>query len=115
MEIATENDITPDVAKWLRERAGLPQNEFWRSVASNPASGCRYEQGDTIPRSVRRLIFLTYVAEQPTDASDRDGAERAVHAGRLYHINLAGGRETITAVITETIAQLKKASRALGI
>lgn len=116
MEIATENDITPEVARWLRERAGLSQAEFWRSVASSPASGCNYEQGNVeISRPVRRLIFLTYVAELPTDASTREDAERVVHAGRLYHIDLAGGRETIASVIAETAAQLKKASRALGI
>lgn len=115
MEIATENDITSETAKWLRERAGLTQADFWRSVASNPASGCRYEQGDEIPRPLKRLIFLTYAADLPTDTSDRDGAERAVHAGRVYHIDLAGGRETIAGVIAETVAQLRKASRALGI
>lgn len=116
MEITTENDITPETAKWLRERAGLTQADFWRSVASSPASGCNYEQNNVgIPRPVRRLIFLTYVANVPTEAGTRDDAERAVHAGRLYHIDLAGGRNTIAAVIAETVAQLKKASHALGI
>lgn len=116
MEIETENDITPEAAKWLRERAGLSQAEFWRSVASNPPSGCNYEQGNVeIPRPLRRLIYLGYVAELPIDASTRDDAARTVHAGRLYHIDLAGGLENITGIIAETMKQLRKAARALSI
>lgn len=115
MKIETENDITPAAAAWLRERDGLTQREFWQSVLVTAASGCRYEAGDAVPAAQRRLIYLTYVAQVPTDTSTPVGAARAVHAGRLFHIDLAGGRDNIVKVVTDIATQLRKASRALGI
>ena len=115
MKIETENGVTPSAAKWLRNREGMTLSEFWGSVTSTAASGSRYEAGDAVPQHLRRLIFLTYVAKLPTDTSDSAGGARAIHAGHLFHIDLAGGKETIAQVITETMAQLRKASRALGL
>lgn len=115
MEISTENDITPEAAKWLRDLAGLNQADFWRSVASNPASGCRYEQGDEIPRPLKRLIFATYVADLPTDASDKERAEQAISAGRALQLHNIGGVQRVSAIIAETAEHLKRAIGALGI
>lgn len=115
MNITTENDITPETAKWLREQAKLTQGEFWRSVTASAPSGCRYEQGDAIPHPIRRLIFLTYVAKIPTDTSTREAAEASARAGQLFHINEAGGAQGVANAIADAMAHLKKASRALGI
>lgn len=115
MRIATENDITPAAAKWLREQAAMTQADFWRSVLSTAGSGCRYEQGDTLPPMLRRLIFLAYVAKLPIDASTVDGAQQTLVAGEEYQTALAGGRVGISTILNDVAVHLKKASRALGI
>lgn len=116
MHIQTENDINGASARWLRERAGLDQASFWRSVCATPPSGCNYEQEKTnIPHAIRRLIYLTYVAHLPTDASTKGDSGEALRAGEEYHVARAGGRVGIGNVLNDVANQLKKASRALGI
>lgn len=115
MQITTENAITGAVAKALREQVEMQQGDFWRSVASTPSSGTRYEQGEVIPLAIRRLIFLTYVAHLPATAATEEDAALAIHAGHVFHLDLAGGRPAVAKIIAETAAQLRKAAAAIGI
>lgn len=71
MELKTEKDITGSVAKAMREQLALSQSEFWGAVCVPISTGCAYETGKTaeIPKPVRRLLYLQYVAGLPTDSS----------------------------------------------
>lgn len=84
MNIRTEHDITPETAKHLRAQSGLNQREFWTSVCSNQSSGHWFEGGKrkTIPRPIRALIFLRYVAKLPIDVSSPEAAQAAIGAGK---------------------------------
>lgn len=63
MIIESEKQITPSVAKYLRERSGMTQRNFWESVGSNQTSGHWFEHGKRaiIPKPLRILLFLRYV------------------------------------------------------
>lgn len=80
MKIQTEKQITTDVARTLREQSGLTQKSFWESVGSNQTSGHWFETGKRkgIPRAIRMMIFMRYVAMLPFDFSTPDGAQAAV-------------------------------------
>lgn len=84
MVIRTENDITPSVARSLREKTGLTQKQFWESVGSNQPSGHWYERGKRrgIPRPIRILIFQRYVAGIDLDYSSPEEASAAISIGR---------------------------------
>ena len=115
MEIENENALTGSVVRALREKLDMNQGEFWRSVAASGPSGCRYESGEDIPRAIRRLIYLTYIAHLPTDTSTTEDAQLAKHAGTLFHIDLAGGRKNIAQLVSDTTAQLRKLGAALNL
>lgn len=89
MKIATEACITNAVVKALREDAGMYQNKFWAAIGIGPASGCRYEEGQRIPRNVRILIYLRYVAGIPFDVSTEEGARAAIKLGQAAQMQRA--------------------------
>lgn len=78
MAINNEDEITGDVARALREAAGLPQNRFWGAIGVNQTSGHRYETGnikrDRIPRPVRILLYIKYVIGLPIDCNNPNWA-----------------------------------------
>ncbi len=77
MEIRTEKDITPEVAKHLREASGMTQREFWEEVGSNQGSGHWFEHNKRksgIPRPIRTLLFLRHVIGIPLSVNDPDHA-----------------------------------------
>lgn len=71
MNIETEDDVKALSVRRLRESLELSQAKFWEMVGVSPLRGHRYENGIThsIPRDVRRMVFLHYVIGIPTDAS----------------------------------------------
>lgn len=71
MEIRTEKDITGPVSKAMRDQLKMSQLKFWGAVCVPLSTGCAYETGKTaeIPKPVRRLLYLQYVAGVPTDAT----------------------------------------------
>jgi len=74
MEMITEEALTGEIARRLRERAGLTQTDFWGSVGEFQSNGSRYERGKhTIPRPVRMLIVLRYVIGIEFDVQTTDG------------------------------------------
>lgn len=114
MQISTEKDITPAAATWLRERAGLSQAAFWASVGVNAPSGCRYESGRSIPRSVRILVLMHYVAGLPIDATAPDMLAQLQRLAQLHQIDRAGGQQQITSNITAALALVHEAAGMLS-
>lgn len=94
MTIETEKQITPLVAKSIREQSGMTQRKFWESVGSNQTSGHWFENGkrDIIPKPLRMLIFLRYVALIDFDLSSADTARQAVSIGREISARLEAQR-----------------------
>ena len=84
MDIKTEQDITPEAAFALRKETGLTQRQFWESVGSNQASGHWFEGGkrNSIPKPIRMLVFLRYVAKLDFDVSQPEQADAIVRIGR---------------------------------
>lgn len=107
MDITTENDITPEAAKQLRMASGLTQRAFWTSVGSNQASGHWFEVGKrkSIPRPIRTLIFLRYVAKIDLDVSTPEGASAMVRAGLELSAKLEAERAKAAAEEAARIAR----------
>lgn len=110
MQIATEKDITPAVATWLRGQAGLSQAAFWAGVGVNAPSGSRYESGRTIPRPVRILVLLKYAAGLPFDIKAPDGLVQIQRLAQLDKIERAGGAEQIEENLIAALALMKEAA-----
>ncbi|ACR15002.1 hypothetical protein BcepIL02_gp09 [Burkholderia phage BcepIL02] len=106
MDIKTEKDITPEVAKQLRVGSGLTQRAFWCSVGSNQASGHWFEVGKrkSIPRPIRTLIFLRYVANIDLDVSTIGGAMSMIRIGREISARLEAERAAAAATEAQRIA-----------
>src|SRR5690606_30740935 len=89
IEIKSEQDITGQVAAELRKAAGLKQVEFWSSVGYKHAgAGYTFENSRRalgIPKPVRILIFLKYVAGLPIDVSTAEEAATVVKYGGIMN------------------------------
>jgi transcriptional regulator with XRE-family HTH domain len=114
VDILTENDITGSAAKGLRERAGMRQKAFWASLGLTQSGGSRYEQGQTIPRSIRILMFAMYVAGVNVDATTEEGAAELIRLAKLQASEDADDKEIIGAKMMEAMNAIKVASRALS-
>lgn len=111
MDIQTERQITPEVAKQLRERSGLTQRKFWESVGSNQTSGHWFETGKRkgIPKALRILIFQRYVAKIELDFNTPQAAQAAIAVGREISAKLEAHQAEIAAKQAE--AEAKEAQR----
>jgi hypothetical protein len=109
--IKTEQDITPQAAKELRIASALTQRAFWASVGSNQASGHWFEVGKrkSIPRPIRTLIFLRYVAKIDLDVSTPEGAAAMLRIGLEISAKLEA--ERAQAAATEANRKAKEASQ----
>ncbi|MGX0133059.1 hypothetical protein [Cupriavidus metallidurans] len=87
----TEADITPQIARELRKASGLTQRNFWQDVGSNQASGHWFENDKrkSIPRPIRILIFLRYIAGIDVNVSTPDQAAKVVRVGQDVAAQLA--------------------------
>lgn len=85
MNIRSADDITAAAVRWLRERTGLPQHAFWRRVGVGQPGGWKYEHGiSPIPKPVRMLVYIQYVAGIDIDCRIEAGAAEMVRLGNLY-------------------------------
>ena len=111
MTVRIESEITPDVARQLRSKAGLTQREFWGSVGSNQASGHWFEMGKrkAIPKPIRILIFLRYVAKFEIAADDPNKADVLVRIGNEISAKLDAQRAEEAA--KEATLRAKEAAR----
>lgn len=114
MDIKTEKDITGAAAKALREQAGETQAIFWKAVGLTQSGGSRYEGGQTIPKPVRLLIFIRYVAGLKIDLSTPEGAAQLVRLANLQASELAPHKEQIGAKLNVAMKSIKHASNTLS-
>lgn len=114
MNITTEAEIDGAAAKKLREEAGLTQREFWNRLGLTQSGGCRYEGGQTIPKTVRILLFAMYVAGIRIDPTTKDGGEELRRLGALQRSIHAEDAEAIGKTVDEAMKAVRKASRLLN-
>ena len=113
-QIHTERDVTGEAAKALRERRGLSQKAFWSAVGLTQSGGCRYERGNRLPKPIRILLFITYVARLKIDASTPAGADELC---KLASMQAAGLRPNIARMgekLVEAKSHINKAAGALA-
>lgn len=111
MNISSEKDITGAAAKYLREQANLPQKAFWNSVGLTQSAGCHCEQGQSVSRPIRILIFTMYVAGLRIDATTEQGTT-SLH--RLAQLQASEGADTLEAIGATMLSAKSHLSRALG-
>lgn len=68
--IATEDDLTPQTVRALRQSLGLSQPEFWAAAHASKGIGMRTEAGEAVGKPYRRLIFLQHVIGLNVDCTD---------------------------------------------
>jgi transcriptional regulator with XRE-family HTH domain len=113
-QIRTEQDVTGEAAKALRESCGLSQKAFWSVVGLTQSGGCRYERGNRLPKPIRILLFITYVAELKIDASTPTGAADIRRLAQLQASESAPSAETIGAALITAKGHIRRASNALA-
>lgn len=117
MTVRIEADITPEVARQLRHDASLTQREFWGSVGSNQASGHWFEVGKRkrIPKPIRILIFLRYIAKFEIDAGDPTTADVLTRIGTEISAKLTAERAEVAAKEATRVArEAQKRVRAIA-
>ncbi len=77
MKLQTDSEIDGPAAKRLRAESGMGQRKFWARIGVSQTTGHYYEGGRRIPKPVRTLLFLNYVAGIDVDTGSIEGAERA--------------------------------------
>lgn len=75
MRISTDQDITGEIARQMRRARGLSQPAFWGPVGVRQPAASYYENGRAIPASVRKLLFIRYVAGIEHDPQTKPGAD----------------------------------------
>lgn len=113
MKVATEKQITGSVARALREKSGKSQKEFWQSVGITQSGGCRYEGGAVIPKPIRQLLFIFYVAELKINTSTEDGAQAIIELGELQASIKANERAKIGQSLMKVMEHIKSAQAEL--
>lgn len=109
MHITSEKDITGQSAKFLREQGHLKQKAFWNAVGVTQSGGCRYEQAQDIPRPVRMLIFMIYVAGLKIDASTPESAQQLCRLAKLQASDAAADREKLGETMLAAKSHLTRA------
>jgi len=111
MNVRLETEITPEIAKQLRLDSNLTQREFWSAVGSNQASGHWFEVGKRkrIPKPIRMLIFLRYIAKFEINLDDPITAGALVRIGNEISAKLDAERAEAEA--REATRRAKEAQR----
>lgn len=114
MHIQTEKDVSGTAAKFLREQAGLTQKEFWKSIGLTQSGGSRYEQGQTIPRPIRILLFVMYAAGLKIDATTEAGAAALTRLSHIQASENVADREQVGAKLLDAQRSIKQAQSVLA-
>ena len=56
--------------RMMRAKLNLSQTEFWGRLGATQTSGCRYENGRSVPKAVAVLAHRVYVMGDDIDARD---------------------------------------------
>lgn len=114
MNIRTEQQITGAVAKALREQAGESQTTFWKSVGLTQSGGSRYEGGQTIPKPIRMLVFIRYVAGLKINPSTPEGAKQILELANIKASELSADKAKIGQTLNVVMKHVKDASKELS-
>lgn len=114
MKITTERDIDGAVARTLRKHDGLSQSKFWSEIGITQSGGCRYESGNPVPKPIRTLIFLRYVAGIKIDVTSNEGAQSMIRLGHLQSAYSDPDKAKLGDTISAAMKSLQSASRALS-
>lgn len=114
MDIKTANDLDQAAVTHIRKQAGLTQKAFWEPLGITQSAGCRYESGAPIPKPIRILVFVNYVAGLRIDASTREGAACLMRLARLQASEAAAEAEKLGAKMTEAMHAVRQASKLLA-
>jgi transcriptional regulator with XRE-family HTH domain len=114
MKIETEKDVTGEAAKYLREQSGLTQKVFWSSIGLTQSGGCRYENGQSVPKPVRILIFANYVAGFKIDATTPDGVCGLLRLAKIQASQSAQEAEKIGAKMAEAMSAVRQVNKLLA-
>jgi transcriptional regulator with XRE-family HTH domain len=114
MDIKTESDVDGAAAKRLREQMGLSQKAFWAPMGITQSGGCRYENGHPMPKPIRILVFVNYVAGLRLDAGTPDGAGRLMRLALLQASETAAEAEKIGAKMAEAMAAVRQVNKLLA-
>lgn len=91
MKIENENDITADAMLRLRMDKGLSQTKFWAPVCVSAARGSCYEtRRNSIPKPIKRLLFLYYVLRLPIDSPEIADLTKTVEMNQVREELTAG-------------------------
>lgn len=113
MKITTEAEISAEAVRWLRNQAEMSQADFWASLGIKQPTGAHYEaQRNRIPKSVRILIFVKYVAGIELDVSTEAGGAELARLAVLQEADKAGCEHVGTA-LADAIGYMKLAAQAL--
>ena len=114
MDIKTEQQINGAAACYLRNQAGKNQRDFWTSLGITQSGGSRYENSSKIPKPLRTLIFIQYVAGLSVDASSEAGAAALVRLGKLQASEQADHKVEIGEKLQTVMSHVKRASDTLS-
>lgn len=114
MEINSEKQITGSAARHLRDRVGLTQKDFWEPLGVTQSAGCRYEAGKFIPKPIRILVFVNYVAGLRIDASTSEGVAGLGRLARLQASDAAADAEKIGAKMAEAINAVRQVNKLIA-
>lgn len=98
---SAKTDLNP---RELRRKLGLNQQEFWSAVGVTQSGGSRYESGRNMPKPVKALLSLKYMAG--IDIVDPRLADQVLVGKYLEETN----PETFKQVKREAKAAAKKKS-----
>lgn len=77
MRVRTDKEVNGITARYLREKAGMSQRDFWDTLGASQTAGSHYEQGKRpIPQSLKTLLFIKYEAGLKFDTGTVEGAEK---------------------------------------
>lgn len=114
MDIKTDQQINGIAAKHLRIQSGKNQRDFWTGLGITQSGGSRYEGGATIPKPLRTLIFLQYVAGLNIDASSEEGVASLVRLGKLQASEQAENKVEIGAKLQTVMSHVRQARDTLS-
>ncbi len=102
----TEDQITGEIAKDIREKLGMRQSKFWNPIGVQQSVASRYEQGlSPIPQSVRILLVANYVAGVRIDTTTPEGVEGLSKLGSMQSSHSAA-----RSIASSTRKELNKAA-----
>lgn len=86
----------------MRMSREMSIKDFWAGIGYSLSRGHSYETGKTpIPESVRRLVYLQYILDVPTDPDSEEGQKFAEGLKEKHPIRLDNARRLMEDALSE--------------